>query len=56
MPKKKNEESEKEQSQRFLDGVQELVDAGELNPTEADERFDSAVNSVLPKREKATNT
>lgn len=37
MPEKKKQETQAEQSKRFRKAVQELVDAGELNPTEADE-------------------
>lgn len=47
MPKKKNELSQKEQSKRFRDAVQELVDAGELNPTEDDERFERAMGKIV---------
>ena len=46
MPKKKNELSQSEQSKRFRDAVQELVDAGELSPTEADERFERAMRKI----------
>lgn len=41
MPKKKQTETQAEQSERFRRAVQELVDAGELSPTEADERFEN---------------
>lgn len=41
MPKKKKAETQEEQSERFKETVRALVDAGELNPTEADERFDA---------------
>ena len=34
------------QSKRFRDAVQELVDAGELSPTEADERFERAMEKI----------
>jgi polyhydroxyalkanoate synthesis regulator phasin len=40
MPKKKNQETQAEQSERFKQTVRELVAAGELNPTEADEAFE----------------
>lgn len=46
MPKKKNQESQKEQSERFRQAVRDLVDAGELNPTEADEAFERLVSKV----------
>lgn len=44
MPKKKKQETQKEQSERFEKAVQELVDAGELNPTEAERALDSLVS------------
>jgi polyhydroxyalkanoate synthesis regulator phasin len=34
MPKKKNQETQEEQSERFRQTVRKLVAAGELNPTE----------------------
>lgn len=40
MPKKKNQETQAEQSARFKKAVRDLIDAGELNPTEADEALD----------------
>jgi polyhydroxyalkanoate synthesis regulator phasin len=56
MPKKKNQESQEEQSERFKQAVRDLVDAGELNPIEADKALDGLVkgaplyqrNIVLP--------
>ena len=39
MPKKKNPESQKEQSERFKKTVSDLVAVGELNPTDADKAF-----------------
>ena len=48
MPKRKSELSQKEQSKRFRDAVQELVDAGELSPTEADEKFERAMEKIVP--------
>lgn len=36
MPKKKRQESQAEQSARFKRDAQKLIDAGELNPTEAE--------------------
>jgi hypothetical protein len=46
MPKKKNEMTQAEQSERFKKAVRDLEDAGELNPTEADERFERAMRRV----------
>jgi len=49
MPKKRKTETQAEQSKRFLDAVQELIDAGELNPIEADKQFDNALEKMAPK-------
>ena len=46
MPKKKDELSQEEQSRRFRKAVQDMVDAGELSPTEADERFEEAMRRI----------
>ncbi len=46
MPKKKNQESQKEQSERFKKTVADLVAAGELNPTEADDAFDKLMDNL----------
>lgn len=46
MPRRKKHESQKEQSERFLRAVQELVDAGELSPTEAEEKFERAMRHI----------
>jgi len=43
MPKKKRQETQAEQTQRFRMKVKELIDAGELNPTDADEALDKLV-------------
>ena len=50
MAKKAKQETQSEQSERFLKKVQEMVDAGELNPIEADERFGAAMKHVAVKR------
>ena len=52
MPKKKKTETQAEQSERFRRAVQELVDAGELNPTEADERFEKTLKQIAAERGK----
>jgi polyhydroxyalkanoate synthesis regulator phasin len=49
VPKKKNQESQAEQSERFKRAVRDLVDAGELNPTEADKAFDRLMGQVKTK-------
>lgn len=46
MTKQKKKESQKEQSARFEKAVQDMIDAGELNPTEADEKFERAILSI----------
>lgn len=40
-------EKDIEQYKRFLEKVKELQDAGDLNPTEADERFERATGKIL---------
>lgn len=50
MPKKKPGMTPEEQSQKFKDAVRDLVDAGELNPTEADAAFERMMGRVkMPK-------
>lgn len=46
MAKKQKTESDDQQYERFLEKVQELVDAGELSPTEAEERFERAMDRI----------
>lgn len=43
MPKKKRQETQAEQSKRFLSEVERMIAAGELNPTEAEEALDKLV-------------
>lgn len=47
MPKKKNAESQEDQSARFLAEVERLIEAGELNPTEADKAFKDLLGRVV---------
>ena len=50
MPKKQNQESQAEQSERFKKTVADMVAAGELNPTDADKAFDKLMDRVgVPK-------
>ena len=49
MPKKLRQESQKEQSERFKREVQRLIDAGELNPTDADARLERLLGSITRK-------
>lgn len=44
MPKKKNQETQEEQSERFRQTVRELVAAGELNPIEAENALDNLLS------------
>ena len=46
MPKKKQPETPEEQSERFRTEVTRMVDAGELNLIEAEERFEQAIRVV----------
>lgn len=43
MPKKKQSEPPGEQSKRFVEDAQRMIDAGELSPTAADEVLDKLV-------------
>jgi polyhydroxyalkanoate synthesis regulator phasin len=43
---KPKKETQAEQSRRFEKAVQDLIDAGELSPTEAEERFEKAMNKI----------
>lgn len=43
MPKKQKRESQEDQSERFRKAVQDLIDAGELDSTEADKLLDNSV-------------
>jgi len=52
MPKKKPGMTPEEQSEKFRETVRELIDDGELNPTEADEAFDKFVKGALAPRQK----
>ena len=49
---KKPKETQEEQSARFRAEVEHFVAAGELNPTEAVERFDHLVSRNLMNRKK----
>lgn len=43
MPKKKRQESQAEQSERFKKDAQKLIEDGELNPTEAEKGLEGLV-------------
>ena len=46
MPKKKPGMTPEQQSEKFREKVRELIDAGELNPTEADAEFERLMGKV----------
>ena len=48
MPKKKLADTQEAQSKRFRKAVRAAIDAGELNPTEADERFEKTLLRAAP--------
>lgn len=50
MPKKKNQETQAEQSARLLAEAQKLIDAGELNPADTEEALDKLVRSSAVKQ------
>jgi len=50
MPKKAKQETQAEQSARFISDAQKLIDAGELNPTEAECALEKLVESQAQKR------
>jgi Spy/CpxP family protein refolding chaperone len=50
MPKKKHRESQEEQSERFREKVRELINAGELDPAEADAKFEQLMGRAAPPR------
>lgn len=43
MPKKKNQETQAEQSERFKKAARDLIEAGELDPIEAEKRLEKLV-------------
>jgi hypothetical protein len=45
VPKKKPTEPPDEQSKRFVEDAQRMIDAGELSPTEAEDALDRIVRS-----------
>lgn len=46
MPKKKPGMTPEEQSQRFIEEAQKLIDAGELSPTAAEAAVDNVVRKA----------
>ncbi len=54
MAKKAKQESQADQSERFVKAAQELADAGGLSPTEVEERFERALSLTHGKRPDST--
>ena len=54
MPKKKPGMTPDQQSERFKADAQNLIDAGELNPTEADAALDRLVTKAAHNKNKHT--
>lgn len=52
MPKKATKETAEQQAERFRKAVQDMIDAGELSPTDADAAFDGAMAGVTVLRER----
>lgn len=48
MPKKQQSETPEEQSAKFRAKVERLIAAGELSPTDADERFETLLTRIRP--------
>ena len=46
VPKKKQPEPPDEQSKRFVEDAQRMIDAGELNLIEADEAFENLMDRI----------
>lgn len=46
MPAKKDKETPEAQIERFRKAVRDLVDAGELNPTEAESAFERLIETI----------
>jgi polyhydroxyalkanoate synthesis regulator phasin len=49
VPEKKTKEPPDEQSKRFMEEAQRMIDAGELNPTEARASMDKLVRRLSAK-------
>jgi polyhydroxyalkanoate synthesis regulator phasin len=47
MPTKKRKETQEEQSERFKEAVRDLVAAGKLSPTEADDKFEALMGRLV---------
>ena len=50
MPKKAHQETPEEQSERFREEAQKLIDAGELNPTDTEAELDKIVSCKIRSR------
>lgn len=56
MPKKKRQETQQEQSERFKQAVRDLVADGSLNPTEADAVIDKMLKAGARKRPESSDS
>lgn len=54
MPKQKRKETQAEQSARFEAEVQRMIDAGELNPTEAAKALEKIIKHPISGGESGT--
>jgi len=50
MPKAKNKLTPEEQRKRFEAEVQRLINAGELDPAEADRKFEELIGNIATKK------
>jgi hypothetical protein len=53
MAKKQTKETQAEQSDRFRNDVRRMIDAGELNPTEAERQIARLLTKVEPVKGRA---
>jgi len=53
VPKKKNQETQAEQSERFKKAVRDLIDAGDLNPAGASALVDRMIRQQSARTPKA---
>jgi hypothetical protein len=55
MPKKKAQENQAEQSERFRKEAQKLIDAGELSPTDAEAALNRMTSDAIRKTDRCSN-
>ena len=54
--KKKKIRDDLEQSEKFVQKGMNMIDAGELNPDEAEERFERALLKITPPAKRKSDT